>query len=463
MATVTSAPKSTLSWGPQRTTRRRRAPRPSRRAPDVAAWLAGLGLGAVLALTWTAESWSAIQSKGGWWLLVGRVTGMVGAYGLFLMVLLIARIPVLERSLGQDRLVRWHRAIAPYTYYLTALHIITIVVGYSALNSSGLLSQLITFIFHYPDMLSALVGFGLLTMAAATSIKQARRAMKYETWWAVHLYTYIGVALVFAHQIRTGPMFIGHPLIISLWTDGWLALAAIVLATRFGLPLWCNLKWRLRVASVTEVNPGVYAIAVEGRGLAKMNVAGGQFFQWRFLTPGLWTHSHPYSLSALPRPPYMRLTVKGLGDQSEALAALRPGTRVFVEGPYGAFTRHAAKTERHVLIGAGVGLTPLRSLLEDLPASADVTVLVRATRVDDVVHRDELRAYVDQLGGRYHEFLGPRGEVSLDAATLRSLIPDLATSDVFLCGPEHFMQGVRATLLSLNVPQSHIHYESFSF
>jgi len=75
----------------------------------------------------------------------------------------------------------------------------------------------------------------------------------------------------------------------------------------------------------------------------------------------------PYSLSALPQPPYLRVTIKGLGDQSRAIAGLKPGTRVAIEGPYGAFTHHARRTDRVALIGAGVGVTPLRALLEDLP------------------------------------------------------------------------------------------------
>ena len=108
---------------------------------------------------------------------------------------------------------------------------------------------------------------------------------------------------------------------------------------------------------------------------------------WRFLTRELWWQAHPYSLSALPQPPYLRFTVKGLGDSSRALAQLRPGTRVAFEGPYGAFTDHARLSDGVLLVAAGVGITPLRALLEDLPAHADVVVIVRASTVADIVHR----------------------------------------------------------------------------
>ncbi len=450
-------------WGPEARPRRRRFHRPQRRIAENLSILAGLGLGAVLALTFTVEDRAAVHSPGGWWLLVARLSGMVAAYGLLVMVVLIARIPQLERAVGQDQLVRWHRKIAPYLYYLMTAHIITVVVGYAMLSKSGIVAQFFTFLWHYPDILSSVVGFILLTMAAVTSIRQARHAMKYETWWTVHLYTYIGLALSFSHQIRTGVMFLGHPLYTQIWTGAWLAVGGIVILVRFGLPLWRNLQWQLRIENVTQVNPGVYAITVKGRHLERMAISGGQFFQWRFMSPGLWWHSHPYSISALPRPPFMRLTVKGLGDQSTALAKLRPGTRVFVEGPFGAFTHHKSSNQKCVLIGAGVGLTPIRSLLEDMPSAKQVEVIIRATTVDDVVHRDELQAFAAAHRGQYHELIGSREQIRMNGEMILSLVPDIQSSDIYLCGPEGFMQEVRTILAGLRVPHTSIHYESFSF
>ena len=190
---------------------------------------------------------------------------------------------------------------------------------------------------------------------------------------------------------------------------------------------------------------------------------GGQFFQWRFFTRDLWWHAHPYSLSAMPQPPFIRLTVKGLGDQSRAVSRLKPGTRVFIEGPYGTFTRHARSTERVTLIGAGVGITPLRALLEDLPASVDVTVVVRASAPKDIVHRQELVDLVEERGGRLHEVVGSRHKARLDARSLRRLVPDIGRSDVYVCGPKSFNEALIATMSRLGVPRSRIHEEVFSF
>jgi ferredoxin-NADP reductase len=300
-------------------------------------------------------------------------------------------------------------------------------------------------------------------MGGVTSIRIARRHLKYETWWIVHLYLYLALALAFAHQIVTGVSFIGHPLTRALWIAVWAATAGMVLVFRVFLPIARSLRHQLRVVAVTKEAPGVVSVVCSGRQISWLAVSGGQFFQWRFMTRELWWHSHPYSLSALPQPPFIRVTVKGLGDQSRALAHLKPGTRVFIEGPYGSFTRHARQTDRVVLIGAGVGVTPLRALIEDLPPTVDVVVVVRATTAEEIVHRDELVHFVRKRKGQYHEVLGARSEVRMGPATLKRLVPDIARRDVYVCGPEGFSDLVVTSVSRLGVPDSSIHEERFSF
>jgi ferredoxin-NADP reductase len=176
----------------------------------------------------------------------------------------------------------------------------------------------------------------------------------------------------------------------------------------------------------------------------------------------MWWQAHPYSLSAAPTGRHLRITVKVLGDHSAALRRLRPGTRVAIEGPYGIFTADARQSDRLLLVGAGVGITPVRALLEELPEDADVDVLLRGSRHEDLVLRDEIADMVDRRGGRLHELVGPREHVRLDAAALKWLVPDIAERDVYLCGPEPFQDLVVAAASEAGVPASHLHHESFS-
>lgn len=430
---------------------------------DLLATLAGGGLGVTLALVLTEESRTSLAAPGGAFSAGGRLAGFVGTYLILVMVVLIARLPWLERTVGQDRLVRWHRRIAPWALGLIVLHVLFITLGYAQAAKVGFFHQLWTFVTAYPSMLGAVVGFGLLVAVAVFSVRMARRRLKYETWWTLHLYTYLALALAFGHQIANGVAFIGHPLTRAYWIAIWLATAGTVLLFRVLLPVARSLRHQLKVVSVRREAPGVTSIVCRGRRVERLAVSGGQFFQWRFLARGLFWHSHPFSLSALPQPPYLRLTVKGIGDHSQALTKLKPGTRVFVEGPYGTFTHQARSGESVALIGAGVGLTPLRALLEDLPPWVDVAVIARGSTEADLVHRRELVDLVQQRGGTFHQLVGTRQRVQIGPRSLHSLVPDIAHRDVYVCGPEGFNDRVIKAALRLGTARHRIHREVFSF
>jgi ferredoxin-NADP reductase len=158
----------------------------------------------------------------------------------------------------------------------------------------------------------------------------------------------------------------------------------------------------------------------------------------------------------------MRITVKDLGDHSAALARLRPGTRVAIEGPYGAFTADARRGDRVLLAGAGVGITPVRALLEELPRDADVVVLLRGSGREDLVLRDEIASLVATRGGRLHELVGPRERVRLDARALAVLAPGLADRDVYVCGPDGFTAAITSAAREAGVRADRIHHESFA-
>ncbi len=462
-APVTQARRVPTMNAPPRVPQRRPAPAPKPCVVDLLAAAAGLGLGAVLATVILGESRATLAAPGGMLNAAGRLSAMTGTYLMMIMVVLIARLPWLEQSVGQDRLVRWHRWVSPLAISLIIAHVVLVTLGYAEAARSGVLSEIWVLLSSYRDMLAAFVGFGLLIMASVSSYRYVRRKMKYETWWVVHLYLYLALALAFAHQIYTGIPFITHPLVRLLWIAIWLATAGMVILYRVLQPIWGSVRHQLRMVAVREEVPGVVSVVCSGRDLDQLAVSGGQFFMWRFLTRGLWWQAHPYSLSALPRPPYLRVTIKGLGDSSSSVAHLRPGTRVAIEGPYGAFTHHARTSDSVLLVGAGVGITPLRALLEDLPVWTDVVVVVRASTPNELVHRDEVAALVKQRGGRLHEVLGPRNKVRLNARTLRRVVPDIAERDVYVCGPEGFSSEIVEAALRLGAVPDQIHHEAFGF
>jgi ferredoxin-NADP reductase/DMSO/TMAO reductase YedYZ heme-binding membrane subunit len=440
--------------------------RPARQRPmvvNVLAALAGIGLGVTIALGVTAESAGSLAAPGGVATAIGRMTGLLAAYAMIVVVLLVARIPPLERAIGQDRLVAWHRSLGPWPLYLLLGHAIFITVGYARAAHDGVLHQFGQLLWTYPGILAATAGGVLLIAAGVTSYRLARRRMTYETWWSVHLYTYLALFLSFSHQVDTGASFVGHPAARMWWTALWVGTLATVVGARIGLPIWRSLRHRLRVVGVTPEGPGTVSVVMEGRSLDRLPVYGGQFFQWRFLTPGMWWQAHPYSISSVPAGDRIRITVKDLGDHSAALAKLKPGASVAVEGPYGAFTPDARAGDKVLLVGAGVGSAPILALLQDLPAHADVVVLLRASTEHELILREEIAREVARRGGRLVELPGSRREVPLDAGSLRALVADVRRRDTYVCGPEAFTESLAGSLRHAGVPADRIHFESFAF
>lgn len=462
MSSLSASPGAGRRVSGRRAARGRPAPPPRPALVQAALAAAGIGLGLTTALAITTETASQLTGPGGAATFAGSLTGLVGTYLALLMVLLVSRIPSVERVLGQDGLLRWHRRLAPWPISLLVAHAVFITVGYAQAARTGPWHQVGILLSRYPDMLTATAGLGLMCLAGTISIRAIRRRVRRETWWAVHLSMYLALAISFAHVIVLGPAFVNHPLTQAVWSTAWACTAGLVLAYRVGLPVIRSLRHRLRVVEIRPEGPGVVSIICSGRQLHRLAVSGGQFFCWRFLARGMWWQAHPFSLSALPQPPYLRLTAKAVGDYSASLAYLRPGTKVAVEGPYGTFTRDAQRRQRVLLIAAGIGVTALRALLEDLPAGSRPIVLLRANRPEDLVLGREVRDLVRNKHGRLHEFVGPREEASITGQALLGLVPELHRRDVYICGPEGFVADTVDLLRHLRVPEEAIHHEAFA-
>ncbi|MSY10619.1 MAG: hypothetical protein F2719_07835, partial [Actinobacteria bacterium] len=143
----------------------------------------------------------------------------------------------------------------------------------------------------------------------------------------------------------------------------------------------------------------------------------------------------------------------------------KPGTRVFVEGPYGAFTAGRASRPHVVLVGGGVGITPIRAIMEEFGDGVQMDVIYRASREEDLVLRQELDYLAAQSNGstRVHYLIGSRKEHPMDARTLTNLVPRFADSDIYICGPGPLVEAVRNAARDCGVPKNRFHDEAFAF
>ena len=432
---------------------------------DWASWFLGIGLGLTLALQVTTMRRSDISSVYAVVASLSRLVALTGTFFAVVGIFLIARIPWVERGVGHDRLVTWHRKLGPWSLYLIGIHVLFITLSSAGNDHTMLIVELWQMMHSLSWMWPALAGFVLMVMAGVTSYKKARAKMSYETWWIIHVYTYIAIAISFMHQVVNGQMFVGHPLNRLYWTTLYILMAFFLIVYRFGIPIWRSLRLNLVVDKVVVEGPGVISVIMRGRNLKKLAAEGGQFFGWRFLTRGHFLMSHPYSLSAAPTEHYLRVTVKDLGDHSRSVAFLKPGTRVFVEGPYGAFIAGRATRPHIVLIGGGVGITPIRALMDEFKSGVQMDVIYRASRKEDLVLKDELDYLQANSQGtiRVHYLVGSRREHPMDAKALKELVPRIADTDIYICGPGPLVETVKAAAEDLGVPKNRFHDEAFAF
>ncbi|GAA3898730.1 ferredoxin reductase family protein [Streptomyces lacrimifluminis] len=393
-------------------------------------------------------------------IVLGRLAGLYGALVMAFQLVLVARLPWLDHRIGMDRLTSWHRWVGFGLLWTLMAHAVFITFGYAEGTSLGPVAELVELAETTEGVLRAIVALVLIMVIGAVSARYARRRLAYETWHFIHLYTYVAVVLAFTHQVGVGTTFTSSSAATTYWWALWGVALGSVFLGRVVLPLRKNLRHQLRVSAVVPEADNVVSIYMTGRDLDKLPARAGQFFLWRFLTKDRWWQANPFSLSAAPDGRSLRLTAKVAGDGTAALRHIPVGTRVFAEGPYGAFTALHRTRPEAVLIAGGVGVTPIRALLEEIQGHA--VVIYRVARDQDAVLYEELRDLAHAKGAELHLVSGPASPDKLAPAELAELVPDIADRDVFLCGPPPMMNAVLRSLRELGVPKSQTHFERFS-
>jgi ferredoxin-NADP reductase len=134
-----------------------------------------------------------------------------------------------------------------------------------------------------------------------------------------------------------------------------------------------------------------------------------------------------------------------------------------VEGPYGVFTADAVESKSAVLIAGGVGITPIRALLEELPDDIDTDLIWRASTEKDLSLKDEVEELAKKRGTRIHYMIGSRKHFPLSPARLTRTIPHILESDIFLCGPEGLVEEAKNSILELGFDPDRLHDEAFAY
>jgi predicted ferric reductase len=430
---------------------------------DAAIFLAFMGLGITIGFALHDATYQDFHSINGVIMSVGRLSGLIGTYLILIVLILIARVPWIEKSLGFDHLVYLHRTIGPSALILIGIHVLTITIAYAKEDGHNFFFELFTIVTTYSWMIAAAVGFFLLALLGLTSLNAVRKRIKYESWWKVHLVSYFAVFLSFMHQILTGSLFVFNETAKLWWILLYSYTAFTLIAWRFIFPIARSFRHKLKVDHVESENVDTISVYMCGVNLDRIHAHGGNFFEWRFLSRSLWGQAHPYSLSSAPTKDMLRITVKNLGNHSGSLRNVLPGTRVVAEGPYGVFSARRSARDRVVLIGGGVGVTPLRAILEEFSDQVEIDFIYRAVTDTDVILRQELDLIAPSKNVRLHYLVGEPDQHPMGAEDLLALVPHLAECDVYLCGPPGLIRIVRKSCEKAGVPRSRFHHEAFAF
>jgi predicted ferric reductase len=426
-----------------------------------------LNLGAILTFWWQGSGSFFALGNASVLIALGRIAGLLAAFFVLLQFSLIGRNVWVERTFGLDRLAHFHRYTGFCAIFFVILHPLLIIRGYSLLNGVGFIAQELDFITNYEDILESTLAALLFTGVVFMSLYIVRKRLRYETWYLTHLAVYAAIALAWGHQLANGGDFLENPLFRAYWYGIYALVFLSLLIFRFLRPAWLYSRHQFRVARIVPETAEAVSVYVSGERMEDFKIKPGQFLTFRPLTKKWILQNHPFSVSMMPRNGELRFTAKRVGDFTAEIPTMPAGTPLYIDGPFGVFRPERPEGRRFLFIAGGIGITPIRTILESLPASADSILLYANRKEEYIVFRDEL----EELARTRHivihhvlsdspDFPGEKGRVDLDR--VRRLAPDFAEREIFLCGPPPMIKGLRVELIAAGIPREKIRFERFS-
>ncbi len=398
---------------------------------------------------------------------LGRLFGLLAAYFILSQLILIGRVGWAEKVFGLDKLSRVHHLNGFLALFFILLHPFFLVFGYSALSGNSIPKQVITFFNGWEYVSWAYISAGLFLGVVVFSLTIVRKRLKYEFWLFTHFFTYIAIIAAMRHQFAVGSDL--QVRVFYLYFVGlYIFYFFNFLIFRFGRPLFYFYQHRFYVKSVRLETKSAVSIRISGKNMERFKVMPGQFMIFRFLAKGYILEAHPFSLSGRLENNDIRITIKMLGDFTNNAKELKLGTRVLIDGPHGVFTEKALKKEKALLIAGGVGITPLRALIESIAKKGRDAILLYSNRTKkDIIFKDELEKLselnpvkVVHILSAEENWKGEQGRI--DAEKISRLVPDFRDRDIFLCGPPPMMESIKKELKGAGFNLNQLHYEKFS-
>lgn len=395
----------------------------------------------------------------------------IGYSGLAMMGLqfgLTARFRYVTAPWGEDVIYHFHRQISQIAVGLVVAHALVMSVTrpemFALPESIGDVPWGAAFAFLSVFSLIALV---------VTALWRAKLNIRYETWHVLHIaLAVVAVAAGVAHMVGWS-FYLVDPWKRVLWIGLTIFWIGLLLYVRIVKPLFM-LRRPYRVAEVRRERGDTTTLVMRPDGHAGFRFSPGQFGWLTLWGSPFKITGHPFSFSSSAESDDGRveMSIRNLGDFTSGVAGVPVGQRVYLDGPYGAFTI-GNPADMHVLIAGGVGITPMMSMMRTLADRGDrrPIVLIYGSRDwDSITFREELEALrarldltvVHVLSKPPKDWTGEQGYVTAEMFR-RHLPPPHVEHEYFICGPGVMMDAIESVLGELGVPLSKYHSERYSF
>jgi predicted ferric reductase len=402
------------------------------------------------------------------WTEFSVALGYAGLATMGLQFGLTARFRYVTEPWGEDVIYHFHRQISLVAVGLVVAHPLILFAV-----RPELLGLLNSFTAPWRARFAALSTYSLIVLVA-TALWRTKWKIRYETWHLTHIIlAVVAIAAGLLHMVGWS-FYLSAPWKRALWiglTLFWIGLLAYV---RIIKPLFM-LRRPYRIAELRQERGDSCTLAMQPDGHAGFRFSPGQF-GWLTVFGGpfkITGHPFSFSSSADATDGRVEMTIRNLGDFTSTIGTVPVGQRVYLDGPYGAFTLDRNPADMHVLIAGGVGVTPMMSILRTFADRGDrrpVILLYGSRDWDSITFREELEALaprldltvVHVLSNPPEGWTGERGFINAEIFR-RHLPPPYADHEYFICGPDAMMDAIETALGELRVPMAKYHSERYSF
>lgn len=350
-----------------------------------------------------------------------------------------------------------HKLLGKYGFLAILLHPVLIFIHYSELgvNIIGLNLSSSFDIYKFLGVLA----FQLVLFVWVVSAL-LRGKVSFRWWKRVHLLVYFAGALALLHGMNIGLTLATNQNLRMYWYS-LIGVAVLVFVLRLTQAAGLT-KLRYSVEQVVKLTLDTNQLILLPRGRS-ITPAPGQFV---YLQLRPWGEAHPFTVSHFDQDSgELRLSIKATGKFSQQVANLKPGERVFLQGPYGVFTREAYSSNHPVVfIAGGIGITPFLRPIQDLNTSEKFLLWGNKTEAD-ITFAQELGGaqnltWVNVLSNQ-SDYRGEKGYITAELLE-KYLDEDLTKYEFFVCGPPVMMSLVEKLFKLKGVPLSQQHFEKFS-